>query len=310
MQADFSSMLLMVMLIAAGFILKKTKLLGDNHINALPAILLNIAYPALIINSVTSVDIRSLAAESLYVVGITIAITLLLFFLGRVVLRKYKNDARKPLIIFSMAVGNIAYVALPVIRAVFGDTGVYYTMLHSSAQDIIIWTLYYSYFVGGGTFKKMGLKKLISPCFIALIIAISLAAFGIKPMGVVSEFLGALGGLTIPLALIYIGGVLALHKGIKEWKPDKDTTIISVVKVLVIPFAVFGIMQLVPVSMEIRVLMAVFFSAPATIMSTIWAKQYGYDYKFSIKVLIISTLLFIVAACIFIVLYGTQSLGG
>jgi predicted permease len=310
MQADLSPVLYMLLLLGTGFALGKGRLLRSEHIGALPALLLNIAYPALIIRSVTTVDVRSLAAESIAVVVVTMAVTLALFFVGRRVLRGHKNAARRPLIIFSMAIGNIVYVALPVIRAVFGDIGVYYTMLHSTAQDVIIWTLYYALFVGGGVLRGMKLKKLVSPCFIALIIALVLAVLGIRPQGVFDDFLSGLGALTIPLALVYVGGVLALSGSIRDWIPDRDTVMISVAKVLIVPLAVFGVMQLVPVSLEIRVLLAVCFSAPATVMSTIWAGQYGFDEKFSIKVLISSTLLFLVAAGVFIVLYGSQNIGG
>lgn len=304
MQADFSSVVFMLILITLGFCFKKFHILNSPHIDTLPALLLSIAYPALIIVSVTSVDVRTLAVESVYIVAITVIVTLMLFFVGRVILRKYNDVSRKPLIIFSMAVGNIVYVALPVIRAVFGDIGVYYAMLHSTTQDFIIWTLYYSYFVGRGKFEGVNLKKLVSPCFIALVVAIVLAAFGIKPSGVIFDVLGALGGLTIPLALVYVGGVLATYNNAKSWMPDKDTIWISVVKVLVVPVIVFGVMQLVPVATETRLFMAVCFSAPATVMSTIWAKQYDYDYHFSIKTLMFSTVIFIIAASVFIVLYS------
>lgn len=303
MQAGLSPVLLMIMLIAAGYILHKTGLLKDAHTDALPVILLHIAYPALIVGSVTSLDIGSLASESLIVVGGTVVITLLLFLLGRAVLSRYRDRSRKPLILFSMAVGNIAYVALPIIRTVFGDAGVYYTMLHSSAQDLIIWTLYYSCFVGGGTFQDMKLTKLISPSFVALLIAILLAVLGLKPAGVIKDFLTMLGGLTVPLALLYIGGVLASLSA-ADWKPDRDTILLSVGKVLIIPLAVFGVMQFIPVAPQIRLLLAVCFAAPVPVMSTIWAKQYGYDHRFSVTALLYSTVLFLLGAGGFIAFYG------
>lgn len=296
MKADYSSLLFMLVLIVLGFIFIKIRLLQPIHIDAIPVILLNVAYPALILNSVISVDVNSLAREGIVVVLVTLVITLLLFFCGIAILKKYKNIERKPLILFAMAIGNIAYVALPVIRSVFGDIGVYFTMLHNSIQDVIIWTLYYAYFVGGGNFKSITIKKFISPSFIALITAIALAIFRIKPQGVIDNLLQTLAGLAVPLALIYIGGVLASNSRFKDWKPDRDTIIISVAKVFVIPLIVFGIMQFVPVGHELKLLMAVVFSAPASIMSTIWAKQYGCDYAFSIKTLLFSTLLFFVAA--------------
>ena len=83
MQADFSPVLSMVLLIGTGFALSKIRLLRSDHIDALPALLLNIAYPALIISSVTSVNVRRLAAQSVVVIVVTIAVTLTLFFVGR-----------------------------------------------------------------------------------------------------------------------------------------------------------------------------------------------------------------------------------
>lgn len=305
MQTDYSSLLFMLVLIAVGFTARKVKLLQAAHIDAMPAILLNIAYPSLIICSVTSVEIKNLAKESIIVVIATFAITLLLFFGGLAVLKRYNNKERKPIMLFALAIGNITYVALPVVRAVFGDTGVYYAILHGSAQDILIWTLYYAYFVGGGSLSGITVKKLFSPSFIAIIAAVVLALLGIRPQGVISDLLQALAGLTVPLALVYVGGMLAGHGRLKDWIPNRDTVVISLVKVLGVPLIVFGIMQFVPVGYEIKLLMAVVFSAPATILSTIWAKQYGYDEAFAIKTLLFSTLVFLAASCLLFVFINT-----
>ncbi len=293
---DFSSLILMLMLICTGFVLSRVKLLRREQTSALPGLLLNMAYPALIIKSVTSVDVGRLAKESLIVAGVTAAVTLALFVLGTVLLKRYKDAKRRPLILFSMAVGNIAYVALPVVRMLYGDVGVYYTILHSTTQDVMIWTLYYAYFVGGGTLKGFKPKKILSPGFAAIVLGVLLAAFGIKPLGTVAMFLEALAALTVPLALVYIGAVLASYKKSSDWMPDRDTCLISVIKVLVLPAAVYGIMWLVPADAELRLMMALFFAAPVTVLSTIWAKEYGFDYHFSVKALIFSTLLFLLAA--------------
>jgi predicted permease len=293
MKADYSSLLLMFFLIILGFLLIKLRILKVNQIDVLPAILLNVAYPALILSSVTTVDVTGLAKEGIVVVVMTLVITLLLFFCGILLLRKYKDDKRKPLILFSMAVGNIAYVVLPVIQAIFGDIGVYLTILHSSVQDILIWTLYYAYFIGGGSFRNVTLKKLISPSFIALVTAIILAIFKITPSGPVEDLINSVAGLTVPLALIYIGGVMANNNKLKDWALDKDIIILSISKVFLIPILTFGIMQLIPVTTDIKLLMAVLFSAPVPIISIIWAKQFKFDHSFSIKSLLFSTTLFL-----------------
>lgn len=295
MRVDYTSILFMFILIILGFILVKIKLLNEINLNTFPVILLNISYPALIINSITSVDVRSLVKEGIIVIVVTLVMTLMLFFIGIKILKKYNNTGRKPLILFSLVIGNTAYVALPVIYAFFGDVGVYFMTLHNFVQDILIWTIYYAYFVGNGHFKSITIKKLISPTLISLILAVTLAIFKIRPSGLFANVLQSLANLTVPLALIYIGGVLAGYSNLKDWSPDRDTIILSISKVLVLPLIVFGIMQFIPVSNELKLLMAVIFSAPMPLLGIIWAKQYNYDYVFSIKALLFSTVLFLIA---------------
>jgi len=292
---DFSPLIELLILMMVGFVSRRFNLVKDEHVNALPAVLLNIVYPALVLTSVTSVDISSLASESIIVIAATFIITLVLYFTGQIVLKNYKNYERKPIILFNLAIGNIAYVVLPVIRAVFGDVGVYYALLHATTQDILIWTAYYGYFHSGGGRNKTQLKNLISPCFLALIVSVILAVLRVKFTGVAESVLKPLSGLTIPLALIYIGGALGACSDLKRWLPDMDTIILSVTKVIILPFVVYMLMLLIPMSHDLRILMALVFSAPATLMSTVWAKQFNCDYEFSIKLLFFSTVIFLLA---------------
>lgn len=308
MQADYTSLLLMLLLIAVGFGARKAGLLQAAHVDAIPALLFNIAYPALIIRSVTSVDVRSLAFESVAVIVVTVVLTLALFALGTRVLRRYKNPSRRPLLLFNMAVGNITYVALPVIRAVFGDEGVYYAVLHGAAQDIFIWTMYYACFAGGGSLKGLTLRKLASPSLVALLVAAPLACVGLRPAGVLDSAVQAVAGLSIPLALIFVGCVLAGFTQWSDWKPDRDTVVISLFKVVALPLIVFGVMQFVPVSGGVRLLMALMFSAPTAVLTTVWAQHYGYDARFAVRTLTFSTALFFLASGLLFMLINQDAI--
>lgn len=290
---DFSPLIIIFATMMTGFIARRFNLLKDEHINALPGVLLNIAYPALIITSVSSVNLGNLAGESMIVIISTFIITLMLYFTGKVTLTKYENYERKPILVFNLAIGNITYVVLPVIKAVFGDIGVYYAVLHSSTQDILIWTLYYVYFQSIGGKNKLNMKKLISPCSVALMVSVILAAFKIELTVVAEAVLNQLSGLTVPLALIYIGGVLGACTDIRRWMPDKETIILSFIKVVFLPLLVYGLMICIGAPNYLRILMALVFSAPATLMSTVWAKQFDCDYEFSIKLLFFSTVIFL-----------------
>lgn len=300
--ADFSPLLVLMLVILIGFTARRLNLIQEEAVSALPAILMNIAYPALILTSVDAVDLGGLARESLAVIAGTLLITLLLFFAGLLALRGYTNGRRKPLLLFNLAVGNITYVVLPVIKAVFGDTGVYYAILHSTAQDLLIWSIYYGYFRSGGGKDALRLKKLISPCLLALAAAVLMAVTGTPLKGTAEAVIRPISNLAVPLALLYIGGVLGGQREAVRWLPDRTVVLLSAVKVLLLPFAVYGFMLLIPVSGDIRLLMGLAFAAPATLMSTVWAKQFNCDYEFSIKLLIFSTVLFLAAMVPFFLL--------
>lgn len=311
MRIDYTSLLYMPVLMLLGFSLTKFRLLEKKHIDSLPAVLLNIAYPALIISSVSAINLNDFAQDSLVVVCTAFAVTLVLFFFGLALLKKYSKPERKPVILFTMAVGNITFVVLPVIQSVFGGSGVFYAVLFGAAQDILVWTLYYSCFAGFRIARGATFKKLLSPSLVAIIISILLAVFGIKLSGVISDVFKSTGDITIPLALIYIGGVLAGYKNILEYLPDKDVLIISVVKVLIVPFFVFGLLQFIPVSLDLKILLSVIFAAPASVTCTIWASQFNCDFNFSIRLLMFSTALFLIFVLISFTVFGPtiQGLG-
>lgn len=283
----------MALLLATGFVAGKTRVVDEGGRATLASLLLNVAYPALIIASITRLELRALAGESAMVALVTVFMTLALYFGGLFALKWVKADNRKPIILFAISVGNVTFIALPLISHFFGEIGVYYTVLHGATQDILIWTLYYLYF-SGGDLTRISVKKLASPATAALALAILMTLCGIKPSGAFDRYLTALGQLSAPLALLFVGAAMAGWEG--SWMPDRQALLVGLVRVFLVPCVFFLISLLLPMQAELRWMLTIMFGAPAAIMTTIWAKQFGYDEIFAMKLVLFTTLLFFAAA--------------
>ena len=301
--ARLSPVLLLPLIVSIGFIASRVGWIDREHAGILPQIIVNIAYPAMILTSVTSVDIRLLTTESVIVIVATLVITFALYGLGVVALRRYGNAQRRPIIVLALTVGNIAYMALPIIRMLFGEAGVYYAMLHSAAQDLAIWTVCYAYFAGGGTFSGFKLRKMVSPAFVMLALGIVLSLAGIELGGVVEETLVMISKMTTPIALLYVGCIIA-GKDYK-WKLDRDSVLVALTKVILIPIVVFCVLRLCRVPNHLTWMLTIMFGSPVTVLGTVWAQQFNLDMSFAIRSSVLLIVLFLTVACAGVVVYSS-----
>lgn len=274
-----------------GFVLRKTNYLPNSVFEAMPALLFKLCYPLLILQSVTATPIKHLAGDALLVILLTLGVTLILYLIS-LPLTKHAPDARRPIYRFNVTVGNLVYVTLPFIAEFFGPRGVVLATLSSTAQDMIIWTLYLAEF--NKTEKKKGWRIFASPCFLVLMMGILLSAFGI---GIPKEFTAfpLVAGMTTPLGMLYLGAVLA------GFDRDKLSLLLTVpvwigsmVKVMITPLFAGLVMWFVSKNLQLSVMFGLFFSAPGALMSVIWSKEFNRDADYAAAVVLFSTVLFFV----------------
>ncbi len=292
---DFFFLFIMV---AIGFIAYKIKWFSKSFIEALGPLLLKICYPALIIKSMTAINIKDYGGKAFTVVIITLLTTTALFFGGKFAMRKIPRKKSVPLN-FILGVGNVNYIGLPIIGLLFGPVGVFYAVTHSGIQDFFVWLLYYPTFINKK--GKNVFKIIASPCIIALIIGIALSFFGDRFK--LPEFavmtISQIAGLTSPLAMLFLGATIASNP-IFGFLRDRNSIFMPIVKVLLLPAVLFPFYYFTS-GLPMAVIMCTLFACPAPIMSIIWSHETGHDYKLCSDTIVFSTFLFL--AAIFPALY-------
>lgn len=279
------------LMICIGYFAAKSRLLPQIVEDALPSLLLNICYPALILVTFASTDTAKLLDTGLPVVITTLIVTVLLYFLSYFLFRRMAPN-RIALMRFITGVGNVTYVAIPLLSIFLSEEAMLVVILNCTAQDFLIWTLYQQLFLRGGCKKQVVKKLFTSPCILAVLLGTLLAAFQLCLPSFVQMTLDSITATTSPIALLYLG-MLVKRYGLLAWRRDKTAIAYSVGKIIVLPLILFGIFQFF-LSVQTSIVLAIAFGSPAPLTSMVWAREYDGDVPLSVNCCIASTLLFLI----------------
>lgn len=289
-----NGLIYLILTVAIGYGASAAKLLPEKTADTLPQILFNLCYPAMILKTFLTVDVQTVLGTGLPVVLATVIATLLLLALGLLLFRG-QPEQKRALYIFLMGIGNVTYVAIPLFAVFLPAEAMLVAILHSTAQDPLIWGIYHPFLLEGGKNRGNPLKHLLtSPCLIATVLGAAICFSGIPLPDFLSDTLSRISAATSPLALLLIG-VLVRQYGLFSWIRDRSALLYSLLKVIVLPLCLFAVFRLF-LSTTDAILLSILFGSPTPLLSIVWAKQKGDDAAFPVHCFLASTLLFLTAA--------------
>ncbi|HOG00265.1 MAG: Membrane transport protein [Firmicutes bacterium ADurb.Bin248] len=279
--------------IAVGFFTARFRVVSAEAERVLPELLINVCYPALILSSFSRLDARAFASGGLAVTLSTLAVTLGLYLAGALLFRRAAPE-RRPVLRFQMAIGNVTYVAIPLLSIFLGPGAVAVAVLHGSAQDVLIYSLYYALFAGFRPGEgKAGLRRaLLNPCILALAAALLLKLTRLELPAQLLPAIDGLGGMTTPLALVYLGAMLHRH-GFFRWLGNGAAVRYALYKTLLLPAGV-ALLLLPFAARQTAVLTGALFASPAPVASIVWARAYDCDAAYAVDAVVCSTLFYLV----------------
>jgi len=139
---------------------------------------------------------------------------------------------------------NVGFMGMPVVDSIYGPDGV--AMV---AMFILMFNLtFFSYgvaLISGG--MKLKAKDLSNPCIFAAVGALLLVLTGMRLPAVIESTLTSLGNMNTPLAMVIIGASLC-HSDLRASFTNPRLYKISLVRMLVLPLLILGLVKLLPVS--------------------------------------------------------------
>ena len=283
----------LIFLIAVGMILNKTHVITKESRNGISELLLCIMLPASELSAFLGVNevTPELMHNCLVIVVISAVTHILAVTLGGVIFKMYGSDERD-IMHYGMIVPNTAFIGLPVIGALFGDTGLIYTSMYFIPAEIAMWTF------GLALFKKNDNTNIIkavlsAPAADAVFIGLFFMLTGLKLPEFMTKGIFGIGGCTTPLSMLVIGSILA--DGDYKKILSKPVFHFSAVRLFIFPIIIFIPMKLLGLDPLVIGTALILTCMPAAAATSILADKYEMNPEFAAHIVVMSTLVSIIA---------------
>lgn len=241
----FTIMIVLFSMILLGYFINKLKILDKNTNNKLSELILKITTPALIINSALGQSPSISRKEIITILLLGIGLYLFLIVFGRLIVTVFQMKGENSGIYQLMIIiANTGFIGYPVLSALYGNSSIFpFSILHIPFNVVLF--SYGIYITQKGKENiKFDIKSAVNPCVIAALISLLIFLLEIRVPEIFNRIFGLIGETTIPLSMLLIGSFLA-SINIKDIFIDFKIYIISIIKLLVLPFIMYFLSKLI-----------------------------------------------------------------
>ena len=292
-----------IVMIAIGYILRKRHWFHHTFSENVSKLITNVALPCSIFYSVLKYLDMNVLKELSNRLIFTFASVIIGYITAYIVIKIFKiRRGRRGVFYNAIVNANTIFIGLPLNMALFGEQASKYYLMYYITNTISIWTLGYILLENDSTEEKeskggFNPKKLLSPPLIAFVAAFIVLVLGIsipKPLVETTKYLG---NIVTPLALLYIGIVLA-DAGLHSINFDLDTIlallgrfVFSSIVMVALLKAAGQFIQLDSLEIKTFVIQS---AAPVFAALPILTNQTEGDIEYATNVVTTSTILFVV----------------
>lgn len=285
------AMLLILSLAVLGYLARKKGWMDDAFDARLSKLLLYLAMPALMLDSVLgnqNLPAPDTVVTLLVVSAIMNAGTWLLAFIAQYTIFRGAPAQARGVYAFVVSLGNTLFIGLPIVSSIYGDNAVLYTAIYNIPYNVFLFSTGHLFIASSGesglvktdwkTQTRIIVKNLLSPAMISCLVAVVLVLLRVTDQGFVGKLCELLGQIVAPCALLIVGSSLG-KMPIASLIKDKYAYVATFFRLLVIPVAFFLIAHPFiddPVMLGTLTILA---GTPAATIGTMMCVAYGGDLK-------------------------------
>lgn len=213
-QIILHQLLTLFLLMGFGFVLFRIGWMPPDFNRALTRLLIHVAMPLLIFDSVLKLEQRAPLSTVLLVLSAALSLYLILPLFGWVISRAlYVPKAQRGLYIYMTTFSNVGFMGFPLISALLGPEAVFYTALFNLIFNLSSFS-YGILLISSGNESKESprLSMLLSPGILLSLLALIWYFAALPFPAPAADVIGYLGGLTTPLAMLLTGASIASLK--------------------------------------------------------------------------------------------------
>lgn len=283
----FAKMAMLVLIMLLGYLCARIGITGPEFNQRVTPLMVKVLLPATILNSVLSVPDFSGRELLDYILVMTVMVALQMlpaWFLPRLMRTRSEDVGATRLV---TAFGNVGFVGLPVVAAIFGDEMVFFASLCNIPFNLALYSCSAVQLSPDG--GRVRWQDVLNAPVIATLLSVVLLLSRVHVPGVLADTISSVSGVTIPLSMLVIGtslGGISVRSVLTDWR----VYVVSAVRLLVCPLLTWLVLRPFAAGalLGISVLMA---ACPSAMLVTALCLQYGRSDAFASKCIFLSTVL-------------------
>ena len=299
----FAKMAMLVLIMLLGYLCARIGITGPEFNKRVTPLVMNVLLTATILNSVLSVPdftgrdivdsvLGAPAFQAIEIVDYILVLTVMVvlqmlpaWLLPRLLRTRGEDVGATRLV---TAFGNVGFVGLPVVAAIFGDEMVFFSSLANIPFNLALYSIGAAQ-LSGGAGARFDWRKVLNMPVIATLLSVVLLLSRIHVPAVIADTISTLAGATIPLSMLIIGtslGAISVRAALADWR----VYVVSAVRLLVCPLLTWLVLRpfVSGALLGIPVLLA---ACPSAMVVTALCLQYDRSDAFASKCIFLNTIL-------------------
>lgn len=279
-------------LIFAGFVCVKTKAVKMEGKKAFSDLLLYLIVPAMVINSYMMEFNIDILHNLLKAFELSILLLLIGLFITLALTAKHKSPDL-PIMRFACIFSNAAYMGFPLIQALFGAEGILYASVYVTVYNILLWTVGYSFVTKKVNVKEIAKSILTAPCIIAVFIGLILYGLNVHVPDIIGTPLSMIAAINTPGSMIITGVTIAGSSMAVLLKNERLFEVIGI-RLFLIPAACLLVMYLIGGNGTTAMVALMLEACPCAAITTMFSIEFGHDENLASGSVVFTTFLSII----------------
>lgn len=292
MQEVISQLFILLLILGGGFLCGRRGVIGEGFAENLNNLVINIAFPALILASL-DVEFSLELLKNSAVLIMTSTACFALIILALEIWRKFSSLDSMKLGVYQylILIGNCGFMGFPVINSIYGSTGVLYASMCVIPHNLLLYSYAITLFHRG---KKVQWGKMIKNIGLIATMAgfvLFLCPFRLPyPLHYAIEWVG---DMTVPLALLILGSRIS-RSDVRMLVRPIGIWLSSFVRLVFFPAIMIPVLTFLGLTDMLIAVPVILFATPVALTAASFAQQQNADADLAGRGVVLSNLLALV----------------
>ncbi|MBQ2692027.1 MAG: AEC family transporter, partial [Clostridia bacterium] len=191
-----------------GVVLSKTGMITGKNRSGFTDFCLKVTLPCMVFKSFLGDMTADMIKEGAAVLFISSGVCVFAWLIGGFIY-KFAEPGKRSIMKFTLLVGNIGFIGLPLVSSAFGEMGTFYGSFYLISNVVFNWSVGIAFLSPDQKGAALIKKVVTNPGIIGVVLGVGRMLLGIQVPYTVETVVVSLGSITGPLGIILIGTILA-----------------------------------------------------------------------------------------------------